>query len=170
MTPRNFAPASLRDTIVFGADRPGYDAEQVGEWIEFMLEREVRRVVCVLTGPKLAKYDDLLEAYRRRFTVVTHAPIDDRGLPTDEVLERALEAFAEAERAGERIVVHCAAGMGRTGLLASAWLCRRYGLEIDQAIKEVCESAWQVGANRDPLEAGPESRLVLAKARRSDAD
>jgi protein-tyrosine phosphatase len=61
-------------------------------------------------------------------------------------------------------VAHCAAGMGRTGLISSAWLCRRYGLGADEAIAEVCESAWRVGANRDPLEAGPEARIVLTRA------
>lgn len=136
----------------------------MNEWIEFMLEHGIRRVVCVLAGEKLAKYDDLLGAYRQRFSSVTHAPIDNYGLPTDEVLEIALSAFADAESAGERIVVHCAAGMGRTGLLSSAWLCRRYGIGIDEAITEVCQSAWRVGANRDPLEAGPDSRRVLALA------
>ena len=164
MTPRNFSPASTRDDIVYGADRPGYDAEQVSDWIDFMLARGVRRVVCLLSNERLTKYDDLLAAYRRRFSAVTHAPIDDGGIPSDDILERALTAIAEAERAGERIVLHCAAGMGRTGLLASAWLCRRYGLTADAAIAEVCESAWRVGANRDPLEAGPDARAVLVRA------
>jgi protein-tyrosine phosphatase len=164
MTPRNFAPASMRDTIVYGADRPGYDLEQVNEWIEFMVERDIRRVVCLLADERLAKYDDLLGAYATRFAAVTHAAIDDHGLPTDDILERALAALAEAECAGERIVVHCAAGMGRTGLISSAWLCRRYGLAVDDAIAEVCESARRVGADRDPLEAGPEARMVLLRA------
>jgi protein-tyrosine phosphatase len=164
MTPRNFAAASMRDDIVYGADRPGYGPEQVNDWIEFMVERDVRRVVCLLSNERLAKYDDLLGAYRRRFAAVTHAAIDNCGLPTDDILERALAALAEAECADERIVVHCAAGMGRTGLISSAWLCRRYGLAVDDAITEVCESARRAGANRDPLEAGPEARLVLIRA------
>ena len=87
-----------------------------------------------------------------------------RVIPTDEVLEEILAAFTEAERAGQRIVAHCAAGMGRTGLVSSAWLCRRYGLAVDDAIAEVCESALRVGANRDPLEAGPGAREVLLRA------
>ena len=155
----------MRDQIVYGADRPGYELEQVNDWIEFMVERDIRRVVCLLSDDRLAKYDDLLGAYGRRFTAVTHAAIDDCGLPTNHVLERALAALTAAEHAGERIVAHCAAGMGRTGLISSAWLCRRYGLAVDDAIAEVCESALQVGANRDPLEAGPTARAVLIRAR-----
>jgi hypothetical protein len=95
MTPRNFAPASMRDEIVYGADRPGYELEQVNEWIEFMLERGIRRVVCLLDDERLTKYDDLLGAYRRRFTAVTHAAIDDYGLPTNDTLERALAAITD---------------------------------------------------------------------------
>ena len=155
----------MRDAIVYGADRPGYETEQVNDWIEFMVERGIRRVVCLLSHDRLTKYDDLLGAYRRRFAAVTHAAIDDYGLPTDDILELALVAPDEAESANERIVVHCAAGMGRTGLISSAWLCRRYALTVDDAITEVCESAWRVGANRDPLEAGPEARTVLGRAR-----
>ena len=165
MTPRNFAPASMRDEIVYGADRPGYDPEDVNDWIEFMIERGIRRVVCLLSNERLTKYDDLLGAYHRRFVAVLHAPIDDCGLPTDDVLERALAALAEADSAGQRIVAHCAAGMGRTGLISSAWLCRRYGLAFDDAIAEVCAVALRVGANRDPLEAGPAARSVLLRAR-----
>lgn len=163
-TPRNFAPASRRDEIVYGADRPGYTTEYIDEWVDFMVERGVRRVVCLLTQERVARYEDLLGAYGRRFVAVTHAPIDNHGLPSDEVLEQALAALFEAERAGERVVAHCAAGMGRTGLIASAWLCRRYGVEVDAAIAEVCTTALSVGANRDPLEAGPGAREVLERA------
>lgn len=49
-------------------------------------------------------------------------------------------------------------------LIASAWLCWRYAVPVDDAITEVVESALRVGANRDPLEAGPEARTVLGQA------
>lgn len=166
VTPRNFAPASQRDVIVYGADRPGYTTELIDEWIAFMLAQDIRRVVCLLSHERLTKYDDLLGAYGQRFVAVVHAPIDDHGLPSDEILDRVLAALQEAERAGERVVAQCAAGMGRTGLIASAWLCWRYGVAVDAAIAEVCESALRVGANRDPLEAGPGARDVLVRARR----
>ena len=166
-TPRNFAPASDRDALVFGADRPGYTADQVDAWIEFMLERGIRRVVCLLSDERLTRYEDLIGAYSQRFSAVTHAAIDNHGLPSEATLERALAAIVEAERAGEPIVLHCAAGMGRTGLLASAWLCRRYGIDVDEAVAEVCSTALARGANRDPLEAGPGAREVIASARKT---
>ena len=161
MTPRNFSLASIHDDIVHCADRPGYDDEDVNAWIDFMVARGIRRVVCLLSDARLERYDDLPAAYGRRFSAVTHAPIDDHGIPSPEILERALTAIAEAESAGERIVLHCAAGMGRTGLIASAWLCRRHAVTVDDAIREVCAAAHRVGANRDPLEAGPDARALL---------
>ncbi|KIG15648.1 hypothetical protein DB30_05396 [Enhygromyxa salina] len=164
MVPRNFAPASLRDEIVYGSDRPGYGPAEVNEWIDFMIGQGVARVVCLLSHERMLRYDDLLGAYSQRFAAVTHAAIDHFGLPSNEALEQALAAFAEAEAAGERVVAHCAAGMGRTGLISSAWLCRRYGVAIDDAVTEVSETALRVGANRDPLEAGPKALEVLARA------
>jgi hypothetical protein len=164
VAPRNFAPASARDAIVYGADRPGYTPADVDAWIDDMLARGIRRVVCLLEPARLERYDDLIGHYRRRFVHALHAPIDDHGLPTTALLEQILDALATAERVGEPIVLHCAAGMGRTGLSASAWLCWRYRLDIDAAIAEVCAAARRVGANRDPLEAGPLAREVLALA------
>lgn len=87
MTPRNFSATSKRDAIVYGADRPGHTREFIDEWIEDMRERGIRRVVCLPAHERVAKYDDLLGAYAQRFVAVTHAPIDDRGLPSPEVLE-----------------------------------------------------------------------------------
>jgi protein-tyrosine phosphatase len=49
-----------------------------------------------------------------------HAPSDKPG---------GSAALAEAERARERSVAHCAAGMGRTGLFSSAWLCSKLATE-----------------------------------------
>jgi atypical dual specificity phosphatase len=165
VAPRNFAPASTRDTIVHGADRPGYAPADVDAWIDDMLARGIRRVVCLLEPARLERYEDLIGHYRRRFGHALHAPIDDHGLPSTPVLEQTLDTLAAAEHAGEPIVLHCAAGMGRTGLMASAWLCWRHRLEVDAAIAEVCAAARRVGANRDPLEAGPLAREVLAHAR-----
>ena len=52
----------------------------------------------------------------------------------------------------ERAMVHCSAGMGRTGLLQSAQLMVRHGLTIDEAVRTVPSHADTCGAIRHPFE------------------
>ncbi|MBW4617843.1 MAG: hypothetical protein KME17_00465 [Cyanosarcina radialis HA8281-LM2] len=59
-----FAAASENETIVFGSARPGYTNQQVNEWIEFMQDRSIQRVCCLLPETQLTRYSDLLGVYR----------------------------------------------------------------------------------------------------------
>lgn len=161
VTPHNFAQVSQYDEFVHAACRPGYSHDDVTDWIEFMLDRHIRRVLCLLSHAELAKYDNLLDAYGRRFTVV-HVPIDDDfGIPTPDIAEQALAALTEAQRERERIVIHCAAGEDRTGLISTAWLLRRHKQDVNKAIAEVRESAKRAGAHRNPEGAHPEKGRAL---------
>lgn len=159
-SPFNFARASARDAIVYGAARPV--VEDVDEWIELMLDHDIVHVLCLLTTQELEAYDHLLGRYRRHFSTVTHVPLVDLRAPAKQDVERALDALREAERRDEPIVVHCAAGIGRTGIVTTAWLRVRYGLDVKTAIAEVRTVAAHAGAFRDPLEANElEIRLLL---------
>jgi protein-tyrosine phosphatase len=149
-SPFNFARTSGRDAIVHGAARPVVD--EVDAWIELVLGHRIVHVLCLLAPEELAAYDDLLGRYRRRFATVAHVPLVDLEVPAKRDLERALEVLTRAERRDEPIVVHCAAGIGRTGIVTAAWLRVRYGLTVDAAIAEVRRSAEDAGAFRDPLE------------------
>ena len=159
----NFAAASPLDETVHGAEGP--DFEDPEEWIEFMVEQEIRRVVCLLDDDDLGLFEysllDTLEAY---FDVVTHAPIEDFGLPGRETLETALEALIEAEKAKEKIVVHCIAGMGRTGIVLAAWLLVRHGLPLDEAIELTEDHADDVSATRRPFDAGEQDVRALLES------
>jgi protein-tyrosine phosphatase len=149
-SPFNFARASARDVIVHGAARPG--VEDVGPWIALMVGHHIVHVLCLLSAEELLVYGDLLGRYRRHFATVTHVPLVDLEVPAKQDLERALEALTTAERRGEPIVVHCAAGIGRTGIVTTAWLRVRYGLDVKAAIAEIRSSAEDAAAFRDPLE------------------
>jgi hypothetical protein len=159
--PHNFAQVSQYDEIVHAACRPGYSPDDVTAWIDFMLERRIRRILCLLSRAELAKYDNLLDAYGRHFTVVHVAIEDDFGIPSPDIAERALAALDEAQREGERIVIHCAAGEDRTGLISAAWLLRRHEQDVENAIMEVREWAKRVGARRNPEGALPEKGRAL---------
>jgi atypical dual specificity phosphatase len=102
-------------------------------------------VVCLLSEAEARRYD-LPEAYAGRFTV-EHVPIRDRHLPDPAALDRAVELLEEANYAGERVAIHCNAGLGRTGFVAAAWLTRAHGYEPEGAIEAV------EAAGRAPREA-----------------
>jgi protein-tyrosine phosphatase len=126
------------------------------------VDHHIVHVVCLLSPEELAVYDDLLGRYRRHFSTVVHVPLVDLEVPAKQDVERAVEALTKAERRDERILVHCAAGIGRTGIVTTAWLRIRYGLDVKAAIAEVRQSAEDAGAFRDPLETNEiEVRALL---------
>ena len=70
---RDFVPASRDEATVFGASRPGHNGKNVSpseiqEWIQFMQENGIERVVGLLPKSQLAYYrEDLPESYREAF-------------------------------------------------------------------------------------------------------
>ena len=63
-----------------------------------------------------------------------HLPITDGGVPTDPDAFRALVMTVLGHaHAGKNVVIHCRAGLGRTGLLAAACLVA-VGIQPDDAI------------------------------------
>lgn len=153
----NFGPASACEQTVFGASRPGYPDKEVAsatvqEWIRFVQDRDIERVVCLLPDSQLECYrQDLIEEYRGVFgpDCVLLAPIDDFRLPSPENLGRILEFLKEGDDRGQRVVVHCAGGMGRTGQVLAAWLVHARGLAPGDAI----ETVERAEPRRYPMEA-----------------
>lgn len=135
-----FAPASKQETIVFGSARPGYSEAQVRGWLEYMQGQEIRRVCCLLPQKQLAPYSDLLGTYAREFGTqqVCWTPIEDFTLAEPETLTgKILPFLLEAGRQGEKVVVHCSGGIGRTGHVLAAWLVGGRGFSNREAIKAV---------------------------------
>ena len=61
-----------------------------------------------------------------------------------------LAALRAADAAGERVVLHCSGGSGRTSLGIGLWLADKYGLTPEQATREIAEHAAAARVVRSP--------------------
>ncbi|AIG98445.1 hypothetical protein AFULGI_00016860 [Archaeoglobus fulgidus DSM 8774] len=75
MNEYGFCAAFDGEKVVFGAQRPGYSSKNVGEdevkeWIDFMKDNGIRRVVCLLPQEQLEYYTSpLLDVYEKEFSM-----------------------------------------------------------------------------------------------------
>lgn len=153
-TAHRFAAAAPDEEIVHGACAPGWDdpgrSDAMTEWLDDLEAAGISRVCCLLSDGQVQQFDGLLHRYRERFGTdrVLHAPITDHELATPETLsETVLPFLRDADAAGEPVVAHCLAGIGRTGQVLAAWLVHARNYAPNDAVTTVRQSG------REPAEA-----------------
>jgi protein-tyrosine phosphatase len=85
-------------------------------------------------------------------------PIHDLNAPTLEHTEPMLHDLLERIGRGEHLLMHCAAGIGRTGMIAACILVRQ-GMTVQDSLERVRTSRPGAGP-----EVGPQLDLVRAVA------
>lgn len=144
-----FSAAQEGEFTVFGASRPGYSNKEVRDWIQFMKNQDIKKICCLLSESQLNRYSNLLDTYQDKFgmTNICWTPIEDFHLAdVDNLRKKILPFLTAADKQGDKVVVHCSGGIGRTGQVLAAWLVSGRGLSNPAAIASV------IKAGRNPYE------------------
>jgi len=150
-----FAPAAPDEEYVYGSCAPGWHSAAgqdaaIEDWITSMQQSGIERVCCLLPGRQLAESGANLDCYADAFgeNNVLHAPVPDHHLVPEALLvDEILPFLADARNAEEPVVVHCLAGIGRTGQVLAAWLVYNHDYGPERAVETVLENS------RDPTDA-----------------
>ncbi len=112
-------------------------------WEAFMAEaRQVQLslLVCLTPRHELASLSPAYDSALRQGTLPMRwmqLPMRDLGLAANlSVFREGVETLAQGLGAGEVVLLHCAAGIGRTGTTA-ACLLKRLGLDREDALQRV---------------------------------
>jgi len=78
-----------------------------------------------------------IEEWEKRGVAVFHLPVPDFSAPSVEQILRALRWIERHVNNGDKVLVHCVGGLGRSGTVAVAWLMYSKGLSLKNALMEV---------------------------------
>jgi protein-tyrosine phosphatase/nicotinamidase-related amidase len=106
--------------------------------LEQLRSAGVDAVACLVPLDELERYGvgELLDAYRSAGLELLHLPLLDQRGAGREVLHEAVTWIESRVVAGRTLAIHCVGGLGRSGMVAAAWL-RSRGASVDEALTTV---------------------------------
>ncbi|MGD0092617.1 MAG: dual specificity protein phosphatase family protein [Planctomycetota bacterium] len=125
--PNNFT--FVLEGVLAGMERPGTFGKLRND-LEFLYAHNIRAIVSLTETPLDRAY---IEEFGFRYL---HLPVADFTAPTMVQVRQFLEFQRAAEAEGRAVVVHCGAGLGRTGTMLACALASR-GLAAAEAIDKM---------------------------------
>ena len=124
---------------IFLAEKP----DEIESYLDFLKSNEIKTIVVLIPQKDLEEFYkfDLLETYRSHGIRVIHFPINDFGVPGNMNTFDDLILSIDAEARKNHILIHCSAGIGRTGLVAAAHMIRKIR-DVRKALEIVREVRW----------------------------
>ena len=115
-------------------------------WADFLAEADrtqLTLLVCLTPRHEVASLSPTYDAALRQGTLPLrwqHLPMRDLGLAANlDLFRQGIAEIAAGVNDGDAVLLHCAAGIGRTGT-AAACLLKRLGLSRAQAMQRVREA------------------------------
>lgn len=107
---------------------PGYFTELSAD-LDHLAHEGIRHIVTLTENPLDLPPEDTFVSH--------HLPVVDFAAPENPQVLRFCQLVDQAEKDGEAVMVHCLAGIGRTGTFVAAYLMWREGLTARQALSRV---------------------------------
>lgn len=81
-------------------------------------------------------FDSFVRQYPK-YNYITYKkiPVDDKAVPKKDMVEKVHEQLDEHFNKDGVIVVHCVNGRNRTGYMISSYLCKKFGISGEEAMK-----------------------------------
>lgn len=97
--------------------------------IQWLYENGIRSILSLTE-------DRIPPTFLEGFDIVyEHLPTPDHDPPTIETMLKSVKFIEEMRRQGRGVLIHCAAGQGRSGSIAAAYMIYTRGLSGEEALR-----------------------------------